>query len=316
MFIYSHYVSISPATINKSAMEYDGLVNPCLKPVPGTGQGGDMATEPQWMKGWKNKQGIVSELGCGATMASDGKRRKGEIRLWWYCEKYRSSTNSYRYNEVYSLKTLVMKCCTKPIINFQWNPMQAASTASLHMIALCIMYLLPAELGLEAFSALGGKKSRIDLTNSWSLHHLKVLTEVLSKISNKKWKHFQFCGGSAFSELPYLHGHVALRSQLHFQLCQSEASSCCCKGVVWSSSCCLSCGSTELVPLHTTHQGKQILRAARKHWDIWIVPSQRDPAAGEAMHRRRRLVLKQGNAVWNRIQRTTKDWKHIHWRCS
>lgn len=40
-------VSVSTATINKSAVEYVGLVNPCLKPVPGVGQGGDTATEPQ-----------------------------------------------------------------------------------------------------------------------------------------------------------------------------------------------------------------------------------------------------------------------------
>lgn len=113
--------------------------------------------------------------------------------------------------------------------------MQAASIASLHMMALCIMYLLPARLGLEAW----GGKSRMDLTNSWSLHHLKVLAEVLSRISNTKWKHFQFCPGLAFSELPYFHCQMSFRSQLHFQLCQSEASSCCCKGMIWSSSCCL-----------------------------------------------------------------------------
>lgn len=68
-----------------------------------------------------------------------------------------------------------------------------------------------------------------------------------------------------------------------------------------------SCRSIELVPLHTTRQGKQVLRAAGKNLEIWIGPSQRDPAAGEAMHRRTRLVLEWGNAVWNRIQRPTRE---------
>lgn len=35
-------LSISTATISKSAMEHDGLVDPCLKPESGAGQGGDM----------------------------------------------------------------------------------------------------------------------------------------------------------------------------------------------------------------------------------------------------------------------------------
>lgn len=51
-----------------------------------------------------------------------------------------------------------MKCHTKLIINLQWNPLQAASVASLHTMALCIVNLLPARLGLEAFSALGREK--------------------------------------------------------------------------------------------------------------------------------------------------------------
>lgn len=40
-------VSISTATINRSAMEHSGLVNACLKPVSGAAQGRDTATEPQ-----------------------------------------------------------------------------------------------------------------------------------------------------------------------------------------------------------------------------------------------------------------------------
>lgn len=63
----------------------------------------------------------------------------------------------------------------------------------------------------------------------------------------------------------------------------------------------VSCRSIKLIPLHTSHQGKQVVRAASKHLVIWIEPSQRDSAAGEAMHRRRKLVLKWGNEVWNRI---------------
>lgn len=70
-------------------------------------------------------------------------------------------------------------------------------------------------------------------------HNLKVLAEVLSRISNTKWKHFQFCPGLAFSKLPYFHCQMSFRSQFHFQLCQGEASTCCCKGVVWSSYCYL-----------------------------------------------------------------------------
>lgn len=219
---------------------------------------------------------------------------------WWYCEKQRSSTNSYPYIEIYSLKTIVIKYHTKLIINHQWNPVQVASIAFFHMMAFCIVYLLPARLSLEAFSALGGGKKKNGLTNSWLLHNLKVLAEVLSRISNTKGKHFQFCPGSAFSELPYFHCQMSFRSQLHFQLCQGEASSCCCKWVVWSSSCCL----YHAEPLSWSHSiplTREVIRAASKHLVIWIEPSQRDSAAGEAMHRRRKLVLKWGNEVWNRI---------------
>lgn len=59
--------------------------------------------------------------------------------------------------------------------------------------------------------------------------------------------------------------------------------------------------STELVPLLTTCQGKQALKGAHKNLDIWVGGSQSDPAVGESMHRRGKLVLKWGNAMWNSI---------------
>ena len=141
-----------------------------------------------------------------------------------------------------------MKCHTVFVINLHHTHRQAAPIAFLHTMTVCSMYLLPARLSSEAFSACGGKQQKQDgLCKNSSLHHLRVLTELLSRVSKTEQEHFPFHSGSSFSELPWfsvgsfprIQCEPSFRSHLHFQLCQSAASSRCCKGVVWSSFCCL-----------------------------------------------------------------------------
>lgn len=154
-----------------------------------------------------------------------------------------------------------MKCHTKPISNFQWNPMQAASIASLHMMALCIMYLLPARLGLEAFSALGGEKKQDGLNKELVIAPL----ESACRSAVQDFQHKM----EVFSVFSWVSVFWVTLSPLSDEFQKSVPLPALPK---WSQFLPLqrngmeqlllpvSCRSIELVPLHTTLQGKQVLQ--------------------------------------------------------
>lgn len=195
-----------------------------------------------------------------------------------------------------------MKCHTKLIINLQWNPLQAASIASLHTMALCIMNLLPARLGLEAFSALGREKMQDGLNKELFIAPLESACRSAVQDFQHKMETFSVLSwiGIFWVTLVPLSDEFqksaplpALPEGSQFLVLQRSGTE--------QFLLPVSCRSIQLVPLRATQEGEQVLRVASKHLDIWIGPSQKAPAVGEAMHRRRRLVLKWGNAVWNRI---------------
>lgn len=141
-----------------------------------------------------------------------------------------------------------------------------------------------------------------------SLHHLRVLAEVLSRVTNTEQEHFQFHSRSSFSELPWIQCWLLSLDSVSDKLQQSAPLPALPKRSQFlllrrsgmeQFLLPVSCRSIELVPLDTTCQGKQALKAAHKHLDIWVGASQSDPAVGKGMHRRGKLVLKWGNAVWN-----------------
>lgn len=145
---------------------------------------------------------------------------------------------------------LVMKCHTIFVTNLHRTPRRAAPIAFFHTMAVCSMYLPPPPswTQLRSFQCIWGKKAKA----GWALQkaHWTIWecsqkrcpefpTQNRNIFSFILGHHFLSDLGLTVGYFPWIQWRPSFRSQLHFQHCQSKAGSCCCKGVGWSSFCCL-----------------------------------------------------------------------------
>lgn len=63
-YFYCYHKQACYVGLVNPCMEHAGLVNSCLKPASGAGQGGDTATEPQWVdEGMEERAGSSKRSG-------------------------------------------------------------------------------------------------------------------------------------------------------------------------------------------------------------------------------------------------------------